>query len=83
MFNRAYNLEPSYTQVNLRATWNSADGHYTVIAFCDNLLNSLGYDGAFGTLGAAEVAGVRPDLEQTFDFTAPRTFGIQLQYRWK
>ena len=81
VFNRSYNLEPPFSTVNLRATWNSADGHYTVIAFMDNVFNTVGFDGAAGVLLAT--SGSAEDILSDPALTAPRTFGLQLQYRWK
>ncbi|HUZ13990.1 MAG TPA: hypothetical protein VMU93_14225, partial [Caulobacteraceae bacterium] len=83
VFNRRYSLQPSYSQVNLQAVWNDAKGRYTVIAFCNNLFDSLGYDGAGGTLLAREVVGQTPDILYAYNLTAPRTFGVQFQYRWR
>jgi iron complex outermembrane receptor protein len=87
VFNRAYNFQPASTQVNLRATWASADGRYNVIGFIDNVFNTIGYDGAAGVLlgenaAATTVAGKEDILGVPF-LNAPRTFGIQFQYRWK
>jgi iron complex outermembrane receptor protein len=77
VFNRWYNQAPDNTQVNLRATWSSADDHYNIIAFANNLFNSLGYDGQAGLLFSPG------DIITTPALTAPREFGIQFQYRWK
>jgi hypothetical protein len=73
--------------VNLRATWSSENGRYNVIGFIDNVFNTIGYDGATGGLmaenpAAATVAGKEDILSFPF-LNAPRTFGIQFQYRWK
>jgi iron complex outermembrane receptor protein len=80
-FNRAYNTAPAYSQVNLRATWTGADNRYTVIAFVNNLWQTTGYDNAYG------VPVTNPGANQVIDtlvsLTAPRTFGLELQYRFK
>ena len=81
VFNRPYDKQSPYSLVNLRATWASADGKYNVIAFVDNLFDSTGYDGALGTL-LAQTPGTE-DIVSGYSLTAPRTFGIQFQYRFK
>jgi iron complex outermembrane receptor protein len=81
VFNRPYNLQPPYAQVNLLLNWQDAKDRYNIIVFCDNLLNSIGYDGAAGGLLASS-PGNETILRSPF-LTAPRTFGIQVQYRWQ
>ena len=81
VFNRPYNLQPPYSQVNLLLNWQDAKDRYNIIVFCNNLFNALGYDGAAGVL-LANTPGSETILRSPF-LTAPRTFGIQLQYRWQ
>ncbi|MGH6972591.1 MAG: TonB-dependent receptor domain-containing protein, partial [Caulobacteraceae bacterium] len=81
VFNRPYTKANPYTQVNLRATWSGDNNRYNVIAFIDNVFDTNGYDGAGGTL--LQNSGGVEDILYTPALTAPRTFGIQLQYRWK
>ncbi len=81
MFNRWYTFQPSSIQVNLRATWTGADNRYNIILFCNNLFNSNAYDGNGGTL-LDTIAGHEYIL-MTPALNAPRTFGIQVQYRWQ
>jgi len=83
VFNRYYNLEPSYSQVNLRATWTDAKDRFTVVAFVNNLFNDLAADGTGSTLLTNEVLGSTPDVQYTYNYTAPRTFGLQFLYRWR
>jgi iron complex outermembrane receptor protein len=82
IFNRAYTLQPPYDQVNLLLNWTDAKNRYNIILFCNNLLNSTGYDGAAGALLATSATGKEDILTSPF-LTAPRTFGIQVQYRWQ
>jgi iron complex outermembrane receptor protein len=77
IFNRSYNYAPENSQVNLRATWSSANDRYNVIAFMNNVFNTIGYDGAAGGLYAPG------DIIDSDALTAPREFGIQFQYRFK
>jgi hypothetical protein len=81
VFNRFYSFQPSSTQVNLRATWTDAQDRYNVILFCNNLFNHNAYDGAAGAL-LQNLNGQETILRAPF-LNAPRTFGVQFQYRWK
>ena len=83
IFNRPYNLQPPYNQVNLLANWTDAKNRYNIILFCNNLFNSTGYDGAAGGLLGINNANGKEDILTSPFLTAPRTFGIQVQYRWQ
>jgi len=79
IFNRAYNEAPSYSQVDLTATFTDVKNRYTVILFGKNVFNTLGYDG---------VAGYRLNNEpnalyRTFGLIPPATYGVQLQFRFR
>ena len=77
IFNRPYNLAPSWDQIDLRAEFKSANGHYSVIAFGKNVANKLGYQaGSIGTLQASGVYIVQSVLNP------PATYGLELQYRF-
>ena len=79
IFNRFYNQAPSFDQVDLRAIWTDGGNRYRVIAFVRNLFDSVGYDGATGTLLASPPAQAG-QVAQSYSFTPPRTFGVQLQF---
>jgi iron complex outermembrane receptor protein len=100
IFNRPYYQSPSYSQVDLRATWKSEDKKYTVVGFVRNVGNSVGYEGG---AGAGRVAGVVPahvlgtippggsasssipvleGISSSYPITPPRTYGVELQYRF-
>ncbi|MHB8528698.1 MAG: TonB-dependent receptor [Caulobacteraceae bacterium] len=82
IFNRSYNYAPAYTQVNLRASWTDTRKRYTVIAFVNNVFNNTGTDGAEGQIVSAP--GVTPEIVDRFiSLTAPRTYGVELQYRFR
>jgi iron complex outermembrane receptor protein len=83
VFNRPYTLQPPYDQVNLLLNWTDAKNRYNIILFCNNLLNSTGYDGAAGALLNTPSATVKENILSSPFLTAPRTFGIQVQYRWQ
>jgi len=86
IFTRSYNESPSWDQVDLRLTWTDADDRYTVIAYGKNIFDDLGYyEGATST----RRAGINPALgpvvqgiNTTYGLTPPRTFGVEVQYRF-
>jgi len=92
IFQRFYNEAPSWDQVDARVTWKGKDNRYSVIAYVKNLFDRLGYDG--GASGA-RIAGanvnpngvsltnvVQPGFNITYPLTPPRTYGVELQYRF-
>ncbi len=81
VFNRSYNLSPAYTQVNFRTTWTGANNRYSVIFYVNNLFNSIGYDGS----GGYDVTAPGPNqvIDRLASFTPPRTYGVELQYRFQ
>ncbi|MGZ3402729.1 MAG: TonB-dependent receptor [Phenylobacterium sp.] len=93
IFQRSYNEAPSWDQVDARITWKGKDNRYSVIAYVKNLFDTLGYDG--GASGARiagtnigpsivspQVNGVQPGFNVTYPLTPPRTYGVELQYRF-
>jgi outer membrane receptor protein involved in Fe transport len=82
IFNRAYSFQPASTQVNLRLTWTGNDNRYNIIAFVDNVFDTTAFDGAAGGLLSTNAAGKEYILNAPF-LNAPRTFGLQFQYRWQ
>ncbi|WP_372785904.1 TonB-dependent receptor [Phenylobacterium sp.] len=93
IFTRSYNEAPSWSQVDARVTWKGKDNKYSVIAYVKNLFDDLGYDGGAtgariaGTLPGATVVSpqrnvVQPGFNITYPLTPPRTYGVELQYRF-
>ena len=80
IFNRSYNRMPGWDQVDLRAIWTGSGDRYRVIAFVKNIFDSKGYDSAQGNLLASS-----PTLAvaQSYSFTPPRTYGLQLEFRFR
>jgi hypothetical protein len=87
VFNRSWTFQPASTQVNIRATWTGANNRYNIILFCNNLFDTTAYDGAAGgLLQSVTPAGGAPgreDIQFAPFLNAPRTFGLQFQYRWQ
>ena len=76
IFNRDVNLAPAWTQTDLRASFTDRDNRYTLIAYGRNIFDGLGYEGMASSGLIAGVQGRSPVL------TPPRTYGVELQYRF-
>lgn len=93
VFNRSYNRAPSWDQWDARLIFQPENDRYTVILWGRNLLNDIGYEGGAtgfrkaGFVGPAQAGGstyvpVVQGIATTYLITAPRTFGVELQYRF-
>jgi len=80
VFNRSYNLDPSYGQVNLRAIWTDAANRYNVIIYGNNLTNKIAQDASFG-LGVNN-PGPGQVIDPVVSYIPPRVYGIELRYRF-
>src|SRR5271163_4921638 len=80
VFNRSYNLAPSYGLVNLRGIWTDSANHYNVILYANNVFNKIGQDASFG------VGVTNPGPAQVIDplvsYIPPRVYGVELRYRF-
>lgn len=86
IFNRPLALAPAYTTVNLRAVWDDAEKRYTVIGFVNNVFNTIGYDNVTETnagLGPTFANQNVPFLVSAKGITAPLTFGLEAQVRFR
>jgi iron complex outermembrane receptor protein len=96
IFAEQYFVAPSYTQVDMRLSWNDTADRFTIFGYIKNLQNKLGYDGvgagavitpAPGTraCGFNQVGGASVPYycDQTLGLTPPRTYGVEVQYRLK
>jgi iron complex outermembrane recepter protein len=92
IFAEDYYVAPSYSQVDMRLSWNDSADRFTIFAYLKNLQNKLGYDGvdagavitpAPGTQ-ACGFNGVQPYYcQRLLGLTPPRTYGVEVQYRLK
>ncbi|HEY1929395.1 MAG TPA: TonB-dependent receptor [Caulobacteraceae bacterium] len=85
IFTRSYYLAPSWSQVDLRATWSGNHDRYEVVFFVRNLFNTLGYDAAAdGYIAQNPVGNPGAGITQVpaFDLTPPRTFGAEFHYKF-
>jgi len=86
IFQKPWNIAPSWDQVDLRASWNAASGKYAVIGYIKNVGDTEGYDAAV----AASNRNYNPAIaSQRFTngalnlgLTPPRTYGIELHYKF-
>jgi iron complex outermembrane receptor protein len=95
LFNRSYYLAPSWSQVDLRLVYTDTAKKYTIIGFVKNVGDTFGYEAGTTAsrragfvpayaLGKAGI-GATPVLQgisSTYTLTPPRTYGIELQYRF-
>jgi iron complex outermembrane receptor protein len=86
IFERSYNESPAWSQVDARLTWKDKDNKYSVIGYVKNLFDTVGYAG--GASGArlagttAGVSSVQSGFDVSYPLTPPRTYGLELQYRF-
>jgi iron complex outermembrane receptor protein len=80
VFNRPYNLAPSYSLVNLRAIWTDTANRYSVILYADNVFNKIGEDAQGGL--AVTAAGPAQVIDPLVSYTPPRVYGVELRYRF-
>jgi len=72
--NEAYRVD-DFASVDARILWNDANDRFTLIGFVDNALDDEGYNGA-------AVAGATAGATRTWNFTPPRTYGMEVQVRF-
>jgi iron complex outermembrane receptor protein len=86
VFTQPWNKAPSWDQVDLRAHWQPTKGNYTIIAYVKNVFDTAGYDAAVAASQRNNSATVASDRfangGQNLELTPPRTYGIELQYRF-
>jgi iron complex outermembrane receptor protein len=93
IFNEAASVAPSWDQWDARLTWKPTGRHLTVILYGKNLGNKLGYEGGAApfrlagatgpaTIGATYTNSVQGGVYSTYPLTPPRTYGIELQYKF-
>ncbi|WP_374469310.1 TonB-dependent receptor [Phenylobacterium sp.] len=86
IFNEYYNRAKAWEQVDARLIFNDADDRFTAIAWVKNLFKAEGVTGIDGERIDTGPNGLgRPGgafVNQTVSYVAPRTYGIELQYRF-
>ena len=90
LFSRSYNESPTWDQVDARVTWDAPNSKTRVIAYVKNLFDTIGYDAGAtaaryaGTTNNAAGVGTNTiqGVFQNFSVTPPRTYGIEVQYKF-
>ena len=80
VFTRAYNQAPKWDQIDLRAHWAPVGNKYTIIAYVKNVGDTAGYDAAVAA--SNRQATTSPYGALNLELTPPRTYGVELQYRF-
>ncbi|MGZ6038323.1 MAG: TonB-dependent receptor [Phenylobacterium sp.] len=86
LFNRPYSKAPSYDIANFRATFKDAKGRYDLIAYVDNAFDRQGYDRQTGSLlraAGVPTAGTPEAIIENLGLIAPRTYGVEVRYRFQ
>jgi len=79
VFSRDYYSSPSWDQIDLRAVWAAKNNKYTVIAYVKNVGDTAGYDAAVVPLSTNSTFA---NGARNLELTPPRTYGLELQYRF-
>jgi len=93
LFTRSYNTAPAWDEIDARVTFTTTNGRVKVILYGKNLANTIGYDaGAYGTrvIGTNDnnpFLGQAPTNENqgvfsTYSVTPPRTYGVEIDYKF-
>jgi iron complex outermembrane receptor protein len=87
IFNEAYWSAPSWSQVDLRATWRGKGDRYEVIVYGRNVFNTIGYPSGptahqYGN-AALNGSGYSTGYQGTdYTINPPATYGIELHYKF-
>jgi iron complex outermembrane receptor protein len=94
VFNDIFATQPAiakeWGQLDLRATWRSADDDWTLIAFARNVLDERIWTAGGATRVAtgpggtgAFLVGGPARIDSSFNIGAPRTYGVEIHYRFR
>jgi iron complex outermembrane receptor protein len=88
VFDRFYDQAPSWYDVDLRALWKGPGDKYEIIAYVKNLTDTQQYSVGSGGAGlygnASGLANPATGLFETniYDLAPPRTYGVELRYKF-
>jgi iron complex outermembrane receptor protein len=83
LFNRFYNSAPSWSDLSFRGTWKAPHDKYEITLFVKNALDALQYTVAAagaGLAGSATAVGLNE--VNAFELNPPRTYGMELRYKF-
>jgi len=88
VFNRFYDNAPGWDDVDFRALWKSPGDRYEVIGYVKNAFNTLQYtvaEAGAGLAGSATAVasptGAQNEVNN-FELNPPRTFGVEVRYKF-
>jgi iron complex outermembrane receptor protein len=83
LFNRFYDNAPSWNDLSLRATWKGPHDRYEITGFVKNVTDSLQYTVAAGGAGlAGSATAVGLNEVNSFNINPPRTYGVEMRYKF-
>lgn len=68
----------AFTTADIRALWNESDKRYTVIGFVKNVTDEVGFGSSVANPTGYTAVGGRRQVSLIY----PRTYGLELQYRF-
>jgi iron complex outermembrane receptor protein len=71
---------PSFEIADFRLIWNDAQNRYTVIGFVKNAFDEVGYGSV--SPSSPTLAPPPPGVRKEVSLTFPRTYGMEVQYRF-
>ncbi len=80
---RQVDYAPSWSQVDVRATWSGYQDRYEVVLYIKNLFDTTGYDSAArGYYNDQPLGGGAAIFNQSYNLTPPRRYGVEFHYRF-
>ena len=67
---------PSFGQADFRATWTNSGNDYSVVAYLKNAFDDVGYQ------DVASGPNALGTIQTQYAYTLPRTYGVQVQFRF-
>jgi len=88
VFNRSYDNAPSWDDVDFRGLWKSPGDRYEVIGYVKNVFNTLQYtvaepgSGLAGTATGVSIPATGLNEASNLELNPPRTFGVEVRYKF-
>jgi iron complex outermembrane recepter protein len=83
LFNTVFDRAPSWDGVDLRGLWKGPNDKYEIIAYVKNVFNSLQYTtGAAAAYLQGNATSIAGNEVQSFELNPPRTFGVEMRYKF-
>jgi iron complex outermembrane recepter protein len=83
LFNRFYDNAPSWTDLDFRLTWKAPHDKYEITGFVKNATDSLQYTvAAGGAVLGGSATSIGPNPVNSYNLNPPRTYGVEMRYRF-